>query len=1411
DATSSSVEIVFEGTIGEDYSRLLFRNNGMNFRQQDWDRLKKIAEGNPDEQKIGAFGVGFYSIFSICEEPFVSSGNLGMAFYWQGDQLYVRHGPINNSDSTWTTFLMDMRNPLKLPDFDEFSRFLATSLGFTTNLRKISVYFNENELLCISKETISRPRSIKIRPDINNESPEKLFKLESVNIHTVKFDAVITPKTVSSNHEEKRVSVCFQIANGNLKVQVPSKFSVEMERLTKKKPPSKTTIQVILPVYDDYESSDVTFDIFKDLLPFPGQGNIFIGFRTHQTTGYSVNLAARVIPTVERESIDFAEKTLSTYNKEMLSSAGTLCRLLYEDEMNQISQLYQHISDDNQLMLEDRSARVLNHFTFRQSTPDFKVGSIIETQFYKCCSSQLSLLSTHGVKAINLIRLPSPEMTAFIKTIPVVPKILMDKCELFFHRANIILHIIEKISINDIFEELKNRTLDKDEMIALMEWWITKIFSITDHDKFIKLATINIENKVLHLKNIRHFLNPGIINPGLDVPSDVLPYAISQHFNNRLDKFKQSFRNWTELSLVTWTRYIIEKYELKNNPAFAEEFINTLSRGFKNTKKDDQSTLCQLLSRIKCIPTQFGVKKPAKTYFPDVKLFSDLPNVSVKGDEKFFTELGIKKYVEIEVVFARLINSENLDHMKLLKYFAKFAEDLKASDIEKLKRATIWIKERTGSNNIQRYLARDLYTPCNQNRELKLPIIQWKGHWNKNSNEAKLIIGLGLQEYPSLQTILQLAEQSQPFELREKALKYFIKNFKEKYSEKYESNSIQIKFLPCIDPNIYAKPSECYSSPYCVKMGFNALRQDLCFWAKEIGIKNHPDNNLLQDKLMKNPPNIDNASEIFEYLYFASRGSHSNWKELQNIEFIPIREKVSPYKVTHYKPEECYFKVFDESYADLFKCVDFGENANKFLKDCGVKQEPSVLDLAEYLITSSREFWSRHNNENLYKKILGTIAYNYEALNRIQPGILDRMKRCPILLGLKKRNISGTTTEVYELVCAKDIFINDNERYRNMFNPLICPFTDRTEKFYEILGSQSLDANIIATPRHAAMEITSSISRKIKQKIMERVPWYYSGIKGGDLKNDISWIKKLQVKQTSRIDMDYELIPKHEIKSVEVSACVSENGNKLTLYITKEDYTDIANALIQRIHRRPERQHSTNLFLYLTFSIEELQRLGYPTENIKIDNVIIDELPEATPTVPVKKLSTTEFENMLDEGIASCKSNHKRSIPADNNPVESFVTEEKHYESPLNYVKTVDSIELHIKDTLDSSIILSPTIAMDRNIKNFIKVLVSVSEIFKLPKSKINIFYDNDSTKVAFNRDKTLFFNIQCYIESGHSLNTAIVSWFMTFCHELAHNFISPHNAEFVFYLQSYAKKYFPKLINKIGAQNANYEDFFSP
>src|SRR5690349_159959 len=75
-----------------------------------------------------------------------------------------------------------------------------------------------------------------------------------------------------------------------------------MERLTKKKPSSKTVIQMIFTGFDEHTLSrdfnENTLIIFKDLLQYPEQGKIYIGFSTHQTTGCCSHLSARVISTV---------------------------------------------------------------------------------------------------------------------------------------------------------------------------------------------------------------------------------------------------------------------------------------------------------------------------------------------------------------------------------------------------------------------------------------------------------------------------------------------------------------------------------------------------------------------------------------------------------------------------------------------------------------------------------------------------------------------------------------------------------------------------------------------------------------------------------------------------------------------------------------------------------------------------------------------------------------------------------------------------------------------------------------------------------------------------------------------------------------------------------------------------------
>ncbi|KNC84850.1 hypothetical protein SARC_02932 [Sphaeroforma arctica JP610] len=153
----------------ENFSTIVYRNNGENFRPQDWNRLRTIAEGNPDEEKIGFFGVGFYSVFSVCEEPMVISGDHVLAFKWVKDQLRTMFGDSKNQakDNKWTEFVFDLRSHVPLPEVTPFGRFLANAITFTRNVISVDI------LVC------GRP-VLKIRKTLRNKHTASFFETQEM-------------------------------------------------------------------------------------------------------------------------------------------------------------------------------------------------------------------------------------------------------------------------------------------------------------------------------------------------------------------------------------------------------------------------------------------------------------------------------------------------------------------------------------------------------------------------------------------------------------------------------------------------------------------------------------------------------------------------------------------------------------------------------------------------------------------------------------------------------------------------------------------------------------------------------------------------------------------------------------------------------------------------------------------------------------------------------------------------------------------------------------------------------------------------------------------------------------------------------------------------------------------------------
>jgi hypothetical protein len=315
-------------------TQVVYRNNGWVFREQDWKRLSKIAEGNPDVRyvlyerftcmmilevlsaksalsyllflfvcllyvcsKIGAFGVGAYTMFSITEEPVIVSGDRVLLFCWKGDSLYtqtttttandtmavVPHANNNNrnhdskAETQWTSFVLPSREPYPVPDFTEFAEFLLSSLTFTESLKQITVFVNGKVLMEISKTILQPPRPMIATPSNSSSNTSALTSksyfwntwMTAGGTNKNTFEKIPSPKSWLWLLEPMQESVVnFQVAMMEQQQQhdgmpvayhsaryVLARLSTQsldprirksMERVTKKPPPDFVSLQIVL-------------------------------------------------------------------------------------------------------------------------------------------------------------------------------------------------------------------------------------------------------------------------------------------------------------------------------------------------------------------------------------------------------------------------------------------------------------------------------------------------------------------------------------------------------------------------------------------------------------------------------------------------------------------------------------------------------------------------------------------------------------------------------------------------------------------------------------------------------------------------------------------------------------------------------------------------------------------------------------------------------------------------------------------------------------------------------------------------------------------------------------------------------------------------------------------------------------
>ena len=1303
---------------------LLVTNDGDAFNENDWQRLKRIAEGNPDETKIGAFGVGFYSVFADCENPFVSSGDQSMAFYWKKDSLFTRRGKLPAEQATkGTTFMLDYRSQnTPVPQLLSLCQFLATSLTFV-GLECIELWLDDSNVLKLTKK-MAPAATVSIPKEVNSRTRDGLMKITGVEYQNAQIDAQwmnvvgwnrkvpqpvnapltqndsgggslrgwfakfasgVSSSTNSASQKARReeealqqaliddlaghstATVFLRISTVSVQTSVSKQLSQELERATKKPPPKNTRIAILTSSYDESAASLSSIsgagskkatEIFSSVLPTKN-GKIFIGFPTAQTTGLLAHISApSVIPTVERESIDLNARYVRDWNVEMLRVAGIACRIAYTGEMNELKATLERtmakngnkkVSQDDVKAVMPNAIHTLKQYTYEESTPSMKVGDIIEEAFWTCNSkATIDILSTRGVLSSQQVRVATEDLS-FVDGIPVIPDELMDKANTFLSKLRD-FGLLSDITTGDIKKELEAQALTEQQVTELIRWSCKKVEK-RDMDASVvmtlfdgTIASVDEQyaglssSPVIQLGQISTFVNVSKIPAEMPTPPHTMPFRLTKGLNyNHLQGI-----GWEELQIVPWVRWIIEsngqgfgpEQSLTSSPAVAKQVLPVISKGWDGLSTSSKETITNLLTPRSVIPTKLGMRKPPQAYFESVKLFDDLPTIhGLQGvKEKFLGTLGVRKTVELSVVFDRLMAKSadpsaegKWSHQDLIKYLISVKDDIPSDDIKRLQNTPICTAETRSADQVHKgklYRASELFEPNDNIRRLGLPVLQWSGPYRSNSPEGRFLKQLGLKPFPDVPDLVEILSKAPTgSELQQSAIQYWVMNNFHNGYNRFNVASIDRAFLP-VQPignesnNMVAKPAQCYANPKASVLRFRILREDLQPHHMIFGVQMDPPIEICADRLIKAPP-LDAGQARTLFGYFAGRlneipANSAVVAKLSEAPIVPVLDRSNEKRsnVRFVAPRACFIGD-GETYGDIFDFVNFDSDANAFLLRAGSKHEPSATEIAGMIVKQPARLLQTQGHEK-YLQILRKIA-DHRATLKKDKLLWQQLKSQPCLLAEKmvpqgdseKREVDDEEMMIkeYSLVAAQSMVLLDDFAAYRLFQAhlLTAPQEEVLEDLYSALETPWLSRLVEDDQRMGALLRDQTSASKLQKLIIERCRLFLHDHTPDDIRHDAKWLEQnLAVKTTEFLQITRRL-KGYRMQFVEkrTAALHRESKRDATLYVTAQyDLFEVGRAIMSLLIKKPKQQDYLALETLMESDLRRLKTKGYNVDRI---------------------------------------------------------------------------------------------------------------------------------------------------------------------------------------------------------------------
>ncbi|KAI9221451.1 hypothetical protein BC828DRAFT_404910 [Blastocladiella britannica] len=1484
DAGADTVEIRFDsvpvnpsdnlspaGTLPTHFCALSYRNNGRIFTDADWHRLKSIAEGNPDETKIGFFGVGFYSLFSVCEEPFVRSGDTCLGFFWRGDALFAKRGkiPADQVDH-WTNFSLDLREPQELPGLNDFSTFLAHLLIFTESLATIVVYLDDRQIIKLSK-TSSPQIALEIPAHIERASPKSLFSLTYAGLQNIQMAIDVLQEVVEEPAKEALATrIAGMFGFGSRKIEPPkpkqfeqvsstaflrvaraqytSKASEDMikqfQRTTKKAPPSSVTLKAVYTTLDELElTRELAALAFQAVVP-TDQGQIYIGFKTHQTTGAAAHLAGPFIPTVERESLDLVDPTLTLWNMELLGASGIFLRILYDEALASCVNLD-----------EPRYAHLVNAFSFRTSTPAALVAQAISRAFYACNRQGLTILSSRGLVPVREARIYDEKVAAFLlDDIPMVSKSIVEKCANYVQLLRD-ARMISNVSPQDVIQALPSQ-LETSRLVLVLEW-----AAINRHRFDGKLAAA-LRAKV----GYELFASIQLFPPGTWLPATCIPTEVTR----KVPDVHVAYFGWKPLAMSTWAELLFENEQWTMTSA--APILAAIARALPHLQQEETALLLSYLSSKSCIPTNQSLQRPGDSYLSAAGSFigsKDFAIVHGRLPERLLRMLGCRESIDPSAILTAVEEgSLQLSNEDFVRQLAR--QDFGEADIAKLKRSALFHAKKQGTVlEKQRFAPLELVLPSPLLDRFPILVLNVPLP-NLGAKESKFLKRLGVLEAPPAATLLELISSCTL--ASQDHIDLLVYSAEHAVSGELKSRPL----LPGVYQGapVWASGATCFATVECQVLDFVVLDKRLSTVAKQLGVAADPTAVQILTQLdllakQKSDFLLAHSFAILEYLV-SRAGDFRDFSGLAKIPFVLCNNGAL------YRPLDMYLKPFP-----FLPSAAVTDPVAAFLRVCGSKDEPTPPEIATWVVKHGATVHA--TDPDGYRAVLMRCAVSW----RSHPDVVTIIGRHPVLMALQNGE------PLKQLVAAQDVCLIDDNVMANLFSPVAAPFDQVLESFYEALGVRWFSTCVQRSYviEGGASQRSQAVAVLVADRIKERAPLLTAdamAVSSSSLKPGANaLLAKLKIEPVQAIKLVRSFSGKQHEQTV--TAALDSRGSLLVAGNGQSDekrsldFFDVSLALSSVILKRPRFSEQLLINTLLSTPLDDLRAKGFPIDRIIRFNTPVPEpktptlpprgaaefqalAPAPAPSVPAKdsvqrtplppsdgqlakatsppaarvasagagpgatmqspttpprahnvpgtpsvaapsptgaqqmiREGTREFDQHLDKvlrqaiaqtAVASAPGQSIKSDPRLEEVQKSFcdlasaghdlVEVDQRYLSPL---------VLYRGQSHPAALFTDPNSPLAHRLKRFAGLIVTLAGIFDFPQRSLHIYFDEQAASVAFCRDRNLFFNAARFVD-GVLTSQVFSYWYMVFSHELGHLHVHAHNADHEFYMSSYASKY---------------------